>query len=73
MALDLSKLNNATGLVQTSDISSESERTVMRTAGDLKILNQLLIDSEISCNDSKRKNVMQNVFGFKAQRKRYDT
>ncbi len=71
MGLDLSKLNNATGLVQTSDISSESERTVMRSAADLKMLKQLLIDDELTCNDGKRKNVMQNVFAFKGQRKRY--
>lgn len=71
MALDLSKINNATGLVQTSDISSESERTVMRSAADLKMLKQLLIDDEMTCGDGKKKNVMANVFAFKGQRKRY--
>jgi len=43
----------------------------MRSAADLKMLKQLLIDDELTCNDGKRKNVMQNIFAFKGQRKRY--
>lgn len=71
MAVDSTLLDGGAGLVRVHEISDSMEKTTMRSAGDIAKLKQLQIDEETACNETKRLNVMQNIFGFRARRQSY--
>jgi hypothetical protein len=73
MAIDETNLDDGAGLVKQHEISGDTEKTTMRSAGDIKAIDQFLTDKEIGCNEGKRTNIMRNIFGFRAQRSRYQS